>query len=693
MAGLCIRLLFSLLALGTVNSGIKKVVIEGNLAIEDDELERVIAVSAGDIYDPSEIAKDEEALVSFYQDLGFRKTKVKSEYSWLRKRLTFSIREGKGPTVKKLKFKGNLGFPDSRLKGVIATQRRQLYLSQQVTADSLRLVMFYRNQGYEWANITPAYDSTKRRLTFLVEKGERLRVAKISIVGAPASDTSWMKRNIPLKKDKPVTVVAQQEAQMTIARYYRDRGYFYVNVSLKRREQGRDVDLLIEVTPGVRTWISSVSFSGVEPTDIHPGFLLRTTRLKPGERYSVSRVDRAARLLYATYLFNRVRVVTDTMPPKDSLDLTFLLNPAKPRIVSFGFGLETAGVDERKTSGDESDFGFLIPDRLSLSLGWEHLNLFHRGVGLASEVIFNPTFKGDYELEFNVRNRYPDILPLNLGLTISPYWKHGYYRSNADDNYHILGGEAGLERYFTDRLKAGLSMQIRRTLVGMEQDQTNFLRASLVFDSRNDFFSPTAGVYFFPYADWAGKPFGGSNYFHRAAVDFRNYLALPLDVVFAWRLHGGLIAPHSGETFEGISIYEKFTMGGAGSLRAVDYRSIGPETDTIVRIDSKGNEIKYDTTYNHYGTLMFLHSLEIRTPYISDLVGFVLFIDVGLCSQSLDEITDDEWTWGPGLGLRVKTPIGPIRLDYAKDAQTKFVSPTEHLLMGGRIDIGFLQAF
>jgi|GEM_PF-3143582 len=698
MVALCFRLFVCLVVFGAQDSRIRGVEFEDNRTFSDFTLAREVVLSTGELFSEEQADADARAVEAFYKNNGFDKTKVTTEFNWLwPKKLVFHVREGKGPTVKRMRFKGEPGFSDSRLKGIIGTELNRLYEIQKVSEDSNHLVSFYKHQGYPWAAIAPEYDSTKRRLTFTIIKGKRLKIEEIRFVGVPGTDTGMLKRLIPLKRNKPVTVLALQETLMATARYFRDKGYYYVDVSLEQSVKGRDVSLSIKVTPGKKAVISSISFTGVDPSRIYPGFLLRTTRLKPGEFYSVSRVDRAGKLLYATYLFNRVRVDFDTIP-QDSLDLVFSLDPAKARIVSFGFGLQTAGKDELD---GKSELWSIIPDRLSLSLGWEHLNLFKRGVGFSTEMIYNPTFRGDYETELNIRNRYPNFLPWGLALTISPYWKHGFYKIDSEKNYHILGAEAGLDRYFSDRLRTGLSIQIRKILVGASEEQTNFLRASMVYDSRDDFFSPTSGVYFFPYADWAGTPLGGSNNFVRMAADFRNYLALPLDIVLVWRAHGGFLIPHSGERYEDISFFEKFTIGGAGSLRAIDNKVLGPDIDTITVIDTTIDTIDHvelvtdttlDTTrtFNHYGSLLFLYSFEIRTPYISDLLGFVLFFDIGLCERSLDNIGDN-WTWGPGVGVRVKTPIGPVRLDISKDARTPF--DTSHWLYGARIDIGFLQAF
>lgn len=588
--------------------------------------------------------------------------------------------------IRRIRFKGNRHFSNSRLGSVIYTARKELYTPSMTAADSSELVRFYLNQGFPWAEIEPEYIKLKGKLIYHVKEGGRLKIKSIRIIGASASDENVILAKIPLRKKSVFTLFGQQETERITKRYYKDRGYPYVVVNVDTTVQGTDLELTLSVVPGNRAWLSSISFAGVQNSLINTDFLLRTTRLEPGERYSAKSLDRANRLLYSTSLFSRVRMNLLTVPSghEDSLDVVFQLTPAKIHAVVIGGGIQTA----------ENEF---IPDRLLLSLGWEHLNLFRRGVTLSSEITLSPTFRGDYEIEVEIRNRYPNFLPWGLALALSPYWEHRLNRDTVNIFTYTLGGEAGVEKDFSDKLRVGLSGQAKHVWQTPENlpfdgtGSTNFIRLSLIYDSRDDFFNPKSGVFFSPYADWTGRPFGGDNDFFRFNAELRNYLALPFSAVLAWRLRSGWIIPHSGMDADSISLFEKFTLGGSGTVRAVRDRALGPYIDSTSARPAKPDG---DTIYDHYGAFLLLYSFELRTPYMfNNLIGFAFFVDVGMCARDVDEIRNEDRAWGPGAGIRINTPIGPVRIDYAKNAAEPFKPFRESWTLGGRIELGFLQAF
>ena len=84
-----------------------------------------------------------------------------------------------------------------------------------------------------------------------------------------------------------------------------------------------------------------------------------------------------------------------------------------------------------------------------------------------------------------------------------------------------------------------------------------------------------------------------------------------------------------------------------------------------------GEFTAHHTEDRFWGTNMFLLSTEFRMPVASNLIG-VLFADYGdawdaqsgLSIQNFPQHSGFRGNLGVGVGLRVTTPIGPIRLDY-----------------------------
>ena len=76
------------------------------------------------------------------------------------------------------------------------------------------------------------------------------------------------------------------------------------------------------------------------------------------------------------------------------------------------------------------------------------------------------------------------------------------------------------------------------------------------------------------------------------------------------------------------------------------------------------------------GKKMYAATLEYRFPIAKKVQG-VLFTDVG-STWDIDDgkipwyDDDDSINWSVGVGLRLQTPIGPIRLDYGHGDQNKF---------------------
>lgn len=174
--------------------------------------------------------------------------------------------------------------------------------------------------------------------------------------------------------------------------------------------------------------------------------------------------------------------------------------------------------------------------------------------------------------------------------------------------------------------------------------RTNSFTFTHVFDNRDNYFNASKGRRLSASFQYGGNGLGGDYDFYKFTTEGRFYKGLSNGHVLALRVMAGYI---SGET----SYNQLFNLGGSNNLR-------GYEDDQF-----KGEK-------------MYAATLEYRVPIAKKVEG-VLFTDVGN-AWSIDEgkipwyQDDDALNWSVGVGLRLQTPIGPVRLDYGHGDKNKF---------------------
>ena len=98
---------------------------------------------------------------------------------------------------------------------------------------------------------------------------------------------------------------------------------------------------------------------------------------------------------------------------------------------------------------------------------------------------------------------------------------------------------------------------------------------------------------------------------------------------------------------------QKWRAGGDESVRGYGYRTLGP---LVGRVVGSGNAIATG-------------SLEVARPFLAHLPSLwgALFVDVGGAANKLADIATST---GYGVGVRWRSPVGPLRLDYAWARET-----------------------
>ena len=145
----------------------------------------------------------------------------------------------------------------------------------------------------------------------------------------------------------------------------------------------------------------------------------------------------------------------------------------------------------------------------------------------------------------------------------------------------------------------------------------------------------------------AGGPLGGDKDFAKITGTASKYFGLVRSSVIEFKLRAGLSDAYGDSST--VPIYERFYAGGAYSIRGYHERKVGP-IDTVSK-DPIGGES------------MLIGNIEYLYP-LADFLKAAVFYDVGNVWSKLDKFAGGGYKAGIGLGVRVKTPIGPLRLDY-----------------------------
>lgn len=157
-----------------------------------------------------------------------------------------------------------------------------------------------------------------------------------------------------------------------------------------------------------------------------------------------------------------------------------------------------------------------------------------------------------------------------------------------------------------------------------------------VFDSRDNVFNPTEGQRYSMTAEFAGKALGGDFNFNKYTLESRHYIKVGHAQTVAWRIMAGYASGNLPES-------QLFAVGGADTVR-------GYEDDQF-----KGKK-------------MVAATAEYRFPIAKKIDG-AFFGDIGNAWGSESYNMSSDLHAAIGAGIRINSPIGPIRLDFAKGEQ------------------------
>jgi outer membrane protein assembly factor BamA len=588
-------------------------------------------------------------------------------------------RFGPADSVAAVRFEGNRAFSGRMLASAVAVRRGQMLVEQRLAADARLLTGLYVDNGFRAAEVSWDAQRERRqwRVTFRVSEGVRSRVGAVRFVGNAAWDSVRLAALVTARPGRHLTAAMPAEGEARLAEFYNNNGYPFVQVDGEWEHRDTLADLTFSIVEGPRCHISALRVRGNRR--VATNVVLRAIEVRPGELFSRQRLQEAQRRLYATRLFPRVLFYvlrTDGagevvpagpgpgMPAGDAGAGEAVSHPVDSVVIRYD-------VAEQTQRGLALGAGFEAPPfRLLGSVDWQHLNVFGRAHVFETGVEYSPGFTGDFRFGLQASYRVPYLFLNRIDFSFRPFFAVERIDTALSRE---LGAETGLSRALAPQLSAGLFNRFR-VVADTASGVTNAVALNLQYDTRDDVFDPGQGVFVRPLAEVAGGLLQGSNDFYRFSGEARGFARFSPGFVLAARTVAGWCFPY-GSTAR-IPYYEAFTLGGRNNLRGYQDRSVGP--DSTGRMADGGFR---------FGPMILNGSIELRSPYILGWVGLVVFADGGEVVGPEAGFSAGAFEYSAGAGVRVRTPIGPARVDWGKRLRNPPAGDR------GRFYFGLLHAF
>ena len=478
-------------------------------------------------------------------------------------------------------------------------------------------------------------------------------VHDVEFSGNTIFTSDYLRDVMQVPKDSVLNFVQVNQKLKAIEDLYLKQGYMLVSIS--NVQVTPNGILHIDISEGV---IEDIQLVGNEKTK--DKVILRELKMKKGKPFNKFQASRSMERLYNLGYFEDVNMkLLPGTQNEHNVVIEIDVVEQKTGVITVGAGYSdsdgTVGIIEVgdtnfRGTGDKVNFHWEFGGAgngknytISYTRPWINSNGDSLGVS-----IFNRIYEyDDYDANGNTIAEYDKR---RRGWNITWGRVTGEYRTNYfnfesakesyDDHDGFDWGGAATSKGHT---KKDMSDEWYKAIMD-NFGTTNSFTFTHVFDNRDNYFNASKGRRLSFSAQWGGHGLGGDYDFYKFTAEGRFYKALGNGHILALRVMGGYI---DGDVAYG----NLFDLGGSNTLR-------GYEDDQF-----KGKK-------------MYATTLEYRFPIAKKVQGVVFGdggstwgIDNGKIPWYKD---DDSFNWSVGVGLRLQTPIGPIRLDYGHGDQNKF---------------------
>ena len=567
-------------------------------------------------------------------------------------------------------------------------------------ADLRRIVRYYEAEGYYHAQIaseTVTPDGPKGvDLTVQVTEGPPTLISKIQRVGLDALPADLRDRvldSFVLKPGERFQELPWANGKAAMQTALRELGYAEATVGGEAFVDltTHTATLLLKVQTGARykfgrTFVATAPGALVKPSRIIDQAL---PAVRPGSWFSETALSDAQARVFKMGVFAAVKVNRGAPDPKSgTVPVVIDVREAPFRTVRAGGGV---GLDptrqEVRTIAEYANrnfFGDLRRFTLRAKLGWAFLpSAFavlrdDRTQVLRSEPIFTLTSEFEQPHLF-----FPTVTgqlsaELSKGVEQAFQYVGGRARAGVLWQPHPAFSVTPSYNFEADSLRgeALLGGAAPQLAFGCpEPCVISYLEQLIEWDRRNDRLEPTQGYYLSLSFQEGGGILGGSFDYLRIQPEARYYTTFGDRLTLAAQVRLGTLLPTSGDDSSS-PIIARFFSGG-DQMRGFGYHRLSPmlavRTPNVVDPNNPfaaplgalpGETVPVG------GDGLFDGSVELRYALTDSLV-LAVFLDTGFVTREHFQFGSAQYftqnlQYALGIGLRYRTVVGPIRVDFAR---------------------------
>ena len=542
--------------------------------------------------------------------------------------------------------RGALTLPPGLVREGVVDRRLLEIFQRQIPGKAQRALEPF---GYYDAQVSTDMEKIEKDKVLIRVKvipGEPIRVAAVNVrVTGPGEKNPDLKQlvvSFPLKVGDVLNQVKYQKAkeEMRIkALHFGYLGAEYVShvIRVNRAERKAEIELLLETGP--KYLFGEVIWEG---NQLYPSsFLERFLDFKTGQPYSESKIYQTQVNLINSDRFASVNIRADKEEAQDyRVPVKIQIAPSAPKRLRPGIGYST-------------DFGPRV------SLRYQDLNTFGRG--------------HDFTTDLSIAERRQALssyysFPGRGHIDNRTNLKAGFQRELIDayDNLlWTLEGEQARSLGYGIVGSAYIQFRQENFPESGQKGSSTLIMPGLRFSQRrtDDLIRPHKGFQYNLETRGSGRTLGAETNFLQFLGSGGLLIPLTARLSLIPRLQLGVTWQKDPLTDIPPSL--RFYAGGDNSVRGYTYQSLGPK-------DASGNVIG--------GKNLLVGSLELEYAVTKNW-SMALFYDAGNAFNNFEDLT---WPQGAGLGVRYYTPVGPIRVDLAR--QINVENPGFRLHVG----IGFV---